>query len=121
MAKKFISLERLTQYDGLIKALIASADSTTLQSAQDYADGLAPNYDAAGTAQSLVNALANGAVATNTSNISTNTTNIGTMNNLNASLFNSGDDRDLVTAINNLQSGDAITDATQADITALFN
>ena len=104
MAKKFISLERLTQYDGLIKALIASADSTTLQSAQDYADGLAPNYDAAGTAQSLVNALANGAVATNTSDITTIKGNIGTMADLAEGLYNAGDTRDLVTALNNINT-----------------
>ena len=104
MSKKFISLERLTQYDGLIKALITSGDSTTLSSAQSYADGLASNYDAAGTAQTLVNNLANGAVATNASDISDIQTDIGNMSDLAAGLYNQGDTEDLVTALNNINS-----------------
>jgi len=36
--------------DAEIKAGFAAADATTLQSAKDYADGLAGNYDAAGSA-----------------------------------------------------------------------
>lgn len=45
------------------------ADETVLQNAKDYADGkfqVAGNYETAGTAEGLVNDLANGAVKTNT-------------------------------------------------------
>lgn len=42
MAKrKYLSLERLTDYDELIKAKIAEDDASTLASAKSYADGLA--------------------------------------------------------------------------------
>lgn len=40
-------------------------DAATLKSAKAYADGLADNYDAAGTAQTKVDELANGQVKTN--------------------------------------------------------
>lgn len=48
--KKYLSLEKLGLYDEKIKALINSKDAETLASAKDYADGLADNYDAAGSA-----------------------------------------------------------------------
>lgn len=41
MAKKYLSLERLTEYDELIKGVLSSGDDTTLASAKSYADGLA--------------------------------------------------------------------------------
>lgn len=65
-SKKYVDLGALTHYDEKIKTLIDAKDATTLQSAKDYADSLAGNYDAAGTAQTLVDALAGGAVKTNT-------------------------------------------------------
>lgn len=65
-AKKYLNYDVLTYYDGKIKALIDSKDATTLASAKSYADGLASNYDAAGTANTLVTNLANGAVKDNT-------------------------------------------------------
>lgn len=36
--KKYLSLERLTEYDALIKAKIAEDDSSTLSSANEYTD-----------------------------------------------------------------------------------
>lgn len=39
--KKYLSLERLSEYDELIKAEISSGDSSTLATAKSYADGLA--------------------------------------------------------------------------------
>ena len=78
--KKYISLDKLTKYDELIKAKIAADDATTLKSAKDYADSLGANYEksgAAATAQAAaieaaktetttqVKALADGAVKTN--------------------------------------------------------
>lgn len=64
--EKFLNHSGLEYYDGKIKAHIKSQADAAQQAAQDYADGLADNYDAAGTAQSKVDALANGQVKTNT-------------------------------------------------------
>lgn len=52
--KKYVSLDKLSLYDEKIKALIDSKDAAALQSAKDYADGLATNYDAAGAAASAL-------------------------------------------------------------------
>lgn len=64
--KKYIDLTGLTHYDEKIKAVIDSKDVANLKSAKDYADSLADNYDAAGTAETKVQELANGQVKTNT-------------------------------------------------------
>jgi hypothetical protein len=48
--KKYVSLEKLGLYDEKIKKYLADADDAALKSAKDYADGLAENYDAAGSA-----------------------------------------------------------------------
>lgn len=64
--KKYIDLTGLTHYDEKIKAVIDSKDAANLKSAKDYADSLAGNYDAAGTAETKVQELANGQVKTNT-------------------------------------------------------
>lgn len=79
--KKYVSLDKLSLYDGKIKALIKTRDDEVLASAKSYADGLASNYEAAGAAETArlaaieaaktetttqVNALANGAVKSNT-------------------------------------------------------
>lgn len=63
--KKYIDLTGLTHYDEKIKAVIDAKDTATLQSAKDYADGLAENYDAAGTAATEVQKLADGQVKAN--------------------------------------------------------
>ena len=52
--KTYISLDKLRVYDEKIKALINSKDAATLQSAKDYADGLAVNYEAAGAANTAL-------------------------------------------------------------------
>lgn len=67
--KRYIDLTGLTHYDEKIKAVIDSKDATTLKSAKDYADSLAGNYDAVGTAETKVQELANGQVKTNTAAI----------------------------------------------------
>lgn len=79
--KKYVSLDKLTKYDELLKAKMAADDATTLANSKSYADGLATNYDASGSAATAkteaieaaktetttqVNALANGAVKSNT-------------------------------------------------------
>ena len=76
MTKKYVSLEKLTKYDELLKAKMAADDAAALQSAKDYADSLASNYDAVGAAataeqnaKQYTDALANGAVAANTAAI----------------------------------------------------
>lgn len=62
---KVLTKAGLVVYDEKIKEKIAADDAATLASAKSYADGLADNYDAAGTAQTKVNELANGQVKTN--------------------------------------------------------
>ena len=52
--KKYVSLDKLSLYDEKIKKFLADADAAALKSAQDYADGLASNYDAAGSAASAL-------------------------------------------------------------------
>lgn len=39
MAQKYVSLENLTTYDGLIKGVVSAGDIATLTSAKSYADG----------------------------------------------------------------------------------
>jgi hypothetical protein len=63
--KKYLDLTQLTTYDTKLKAVIDSNDATALKAAKDYADGLGANYDATGTAKTLVDALANGQVKDN--------------------------------------------------------
>lgn len=48
--KKYVSLEKLGLYDEKIKGVITAGDTKTLTDAKSYADGLAVNYDAAGSA-----------------------------------------------------------------------
>lgn len=64
--EKFLKWEQLQKYNTKIQTKMATDDATTLQSAKDYADNLAGDYDAAGTAQTKVDELANGAVKANT-------------------------------------------------------
>ena len=54
--KKYVSLDKLGLYDGKIKKFINDADTAVLNSATAYADSLASNYDAAGTAATKANA-----------------------------------------------------------------
>lgn len=66
---KFLGTTGVQQLITKTREEIAAGDSKTLDDAKSYADGLADNYDAAGTAQTKVNELANGAVAGNTAAI----------------------------------------------------
>lgn len=52
--KKYVSLDKLGLYNEKIKKFLADADGVALQSAKDYADGLASNYDAAGSANTAL-------------------------------------------------------------------
>lgn len=64
--EKILTMNGLTYYDGKIKAHIDTKDAENLAVAKAYAEGLGDNYDAAGTAQTKVDELANGAVKANT-------------------------------------------------------
>lgn len=66
---KYLDLQGLTTYDEKIKQKIATDDASILSQAKSYADGLGSNYDPAGTAQTKVEELADGQVATNADNI----------------------------------------------------
>ena len=48
--KKYLDWLGLVEYDGKIKAHVKAGDDATLAAAKGYADGLAVNYDAAGSA-----------------------------------------------------------------------
>lgn len=78
--KKYVSLDKLGLYDTKIKGVISAGDEATLDAAKEYANGLASNYDAAGSAatakseaiaaaktetENQVKALADGQVKTN--------------------------------------------------------
>ena len=62
---KYLSLSGLKLYDEKIKDKIKSGDEEALKAAKAYADSLSKNYDPAGTAQTKVDALANGTVKDN--------------------------------------------------------
>lgn len=47
--KKYLSLDKLGKYDVKIKEVISAGDEATLASAKGYADGLATNYEPAGS------------------------------------------------------------------------
>lgn len=51
--KKYVDLSGLGIYDAKIKALFRKEDGEKLQAAKDYADSLAKNYDAAGSAATV--------------------------------------------------------------------
>ena len=69
--KTLVTFDNLTRYDEKIKTKMAADDAVVLKSAKDYADSLAANYDAAGTADAKVKELADGAVKSNTDAITT--------------------------------------------------
>lgn len=51
--KKFVSLDKLSLYDEKIKGVISAGDDAALTAAKEYANGLATNYDAAGSAATV--------------------------------------------------------------------
>lgn len=80
MAKKYVSLDKLSLYDEKIKKYLADADAAVLAESKEYSNSLADNYDAAGSAatakteaiaaaktetETQVKALADGQVKTN--------------------------------------------------------
>lgn len=62
---KIMTLTGQQRYDEKIKAHLAVADEAILAAAKAHAEGLADNYDAAGTATTKVQELADGAVKAN--------------------------------------------------------
>lgn len=108
--KKYLDHAGLTTYDEKIKKVITDGDTSTLQSAKDYADGLADNYDAAGSAttaesnakayaKEYTDALANGAVKNNTDAIAGIKEDVGTLDNLGTTAKT-----DIVSAINEVRN-----------------
>lgn len=69
--KKYLDLAGLGTFKEGMDTSVDQKDAATLQSAKDYADSLSDNYDPAGTAQTKVQELANGQVATNKADIAT--------------------------------------------------
>ncbi len=69
--KKYLDLDGVGTLKERMDASVDQKDAATLQSAKDYADSLSDNYDPAGTAQTKVQELANGQVATNKADIAT--------------------------------------------------
>lgn len=63
--KKYLDPAGLTHYDEKIKKVVSDGDAATLAESKSYADSLAVNYDANGTAATKVKELADGAVKTN--------------------------------------------------------
>lgn len=55
--KKYVSLEKLSLYDEKIKKVITDGDAAALAAAKTYADGLAGNYEAAGSVNTAKEAL----------------------------------------------------------------
>lgn len=86
--KKYLSTAGVQQLITNTRTEISAAE----KAAKDYADSLADNYDAAGTASTKVQELANGQVKTNTEHI-------GTMDSLETTAKS-----DLVTAINEVRN-----------------
>lgn len=109
--EKIMNHATLTYYDSKLKAWVTAADAQVLKDAKAYADGLAPNYDAAGTAQTKVDALANGAVKANTDAIAAiNNETTGIL----AQAKSYADGKDTAIA-----EAKAAGDAAQADVNAL--
>lgn len=69
--KKYLDLAGLGTFKEGMDTSVDQKDAATLQSAKDYADSLSDNYDPAGTAQTKMQELANGQVATNKNDIAT--------------------------------------------------
>ena len=69
--KKYVSLDKLSLYDEKIKKVITDADAAALQSAKDYADSLAGNYEAAGTVASAKTELQGKIDAVSAANVAT--------------------------------------------------
>ena len=65
--KKYLDFAGLDRYDNKIKGVISAGDEATLVAAKGYADGLAGNYDAAGsaaTAESNAKSYTDGQIST---------------------------------------------------------
>ena len=52
--KKYVSLDKLSLYDEKIKKVIIDGDASAISTAKAYADSLAVNYDAAGSANTAL-------------------------------------------------------------------
>lgn len=64
--KKYLDHAGLSTYNEKIKKVITDGDAQAVQDAKDYADGLALNYEAAGSIATAVDALKNNEIKANT-------------------------------------------------------
>lgn len=96
--KKYLDLDGLSTFKEGMDTSIDQKDAATLQSAKSYADGLSDNYDPAGTAQTKMQELANGQVATNKNAITALENKVGDTEDLNTTAKS-----DLVSAINEVR------------------
>lgn len=111
--KKYLSYEGLKSYDAKIKAHLETADEAVLEAAKKYTDE-AP-YDPAGTAQTKVEALENGAVKDNADAIAA-------INNEETGILKQAKDHADGLAATNAAAAEAAqnaADAAQADVDAL--
>ena len=144
--KKYVSLDKLGLYDEKIKGVISAGDAAALQSAKDYADGLASNYEKAGAAataeanaiaaaktetETQVKALADGAVKANTDAIAAikDDANVDSFADVVAELAKKQDSGDYATKSEaqgyadakdaSIEAAQGAADAAQADVDAL--
>ena len=96
--KKYLDLAGLGTFKDGMDNSIDQKNAITLQNAKSYADGLADNYDPAGTAQTKVQELANGQVTTNKNAIAALEGKVGDTEDLNTSAKSN-----LVDAINEVR------------------
>lgn len=96
--KKFLGTAGVEHLVTNVRTEIENGDTATLDEAKKYADGLAGNYDAAGTATTKVQELANGQVKTNKDAIDEIQGDIGTLGDLETT-----DKDNLVDAINEVR------------------
>lgn len=105
--KKYLDHTGLSLYDEKIKKVISDGDAATLQSAKDYADGLADNYEAAGSIATAVESLKNNEIKANADAIAEVKEDVGTLDSLGTTAKT-----DLVSAINEVRG--SVVDAGEA-------
>lgn len=97
--KKYLDHAGLVAYDEKIKKVVSDGDGKALQDAKDYADGLASNYEAAGTVATAVENLKNNEIEANADAIAKVKEDVGSLDNLGTTAKT-----DLVTAINEVRN-----------------
>lgn len=97
--KKYLDHAGLVAYDEKIKKVVSDGDGKALQDAKDYADGLASNYEAAGSVATAVENLKNNEIKANADAVAEVKEDMGTLDNLGTTAKT-----DLVSAINEVRN-----------------